>query len=102
MSRSADTRSRQRELAHRNSDGIEVVLFWHDGTRDLMVAVSDGRSGAYFELAAHPNEALDVFEHPFAYAAFRGLPYERALLPCWTAGAVPASELHEYSEKPTR
>jgi hypothetical protein len=72
-----------RELAHRASDGVEVVLFWHEGTNELTVAVSDARSGAYFELAAGPDEALDVFEHPYAHAAFRGLPYEEALLASW-------------------
>jgi hypothetical protein len=72
-----------RELAHRASDGVEVVLFWHEVTDELTVSVSDARSGAYFELAARADEALDVFEHPYAHAAFRGLPYEEALLASW-------------------
>jgi hypothetical protein len=68
-----------RELASRGGDGIEVVLFWHQNTDELTVAVSDARSGAYFELAAAPHEALDVFNHPYAYAAFRGLCSEEPL-----------------------
>jgi hypothetical protein len=71
------------ELAHRASDGVEVVLFWHEVANELTVSVSDARSGAYFELAADPHEALDVFEHPYAHAAFRGLPYQEALLASW-------------------
>jgi hypothetical protein len=74
---------RERELAHRASDGIEVVLFWHELSNHLTVCVSDQRTGAYFELAADPEHALDVFEHPFAYAAFNGLRYEEALLASW-------------------
>jgi hypothetical protein len=72
-----------RELAHRASDGVEVVLFWHEVTNELTVSVSDAHSGAYFELAAGPDEALDVFEHPYAHAAFTGLPYQEALLASW-------------------
>jgi hypothetical protein len=93
-----------RELAHRASDGVEVVLFWHEVTSDLTVSVSDVRSGAYFEVGAAPEDALDVFHHPFAYAAFRGVPYDDALLPSWAhasaAGGDPdiSGLLHE----PTR
>lgn len=81
-----------RELAYRAGDGVEVVLFWHEITDELTVAVSDTRSGAYFELAAGPHEALDVFNHPYAHAAFRGLPYAQEALASWAdaadAGAI--------------
>jgi hypothetical protein len=72
-----------RELAHRASDGVEVVLFWKQDTDELTVCVSDERSGAYFELAADPTKALDVFYHPYSYAAFMGVPYDDALLASW-------------------
>jgi hypothetical protein len=80
-----------RELAHRASDGVEVVLFWDEGTNELTVSVSDARSGAYFELPARPDQALDVFEHPYAHAAFRGLPYEEALLASWAHAENPSA-----------
>jgi hypothetical protein len=64
-----------RELADRTNDGVEVVLFWHQLSNELTVSVSDQRTGAHFELEAEPDNALDVFHHPYAYAAFRGLPY---------------------------
>jgi hypothetical protein len=56
------------ELHHRSADGIEVSLLWSRLTNALTVSVADSRSGESFELAAPPEKALDVFEHPFAYA----------------------------------
>lgn len=58
----------ERELAYRASAGIEVVLSWHEPTNKLTVSVSDRTTGACFELPADPAFALDVFEHPYAYA----------------------------------
>jgi hypothetical protein len=57
------------ELHHRSADGIEVSLLWSRLTNSLTVAVEDSRSGVSFELPAPAEKALDVFEHPFAYAA---------------------------------
>jgi hypothetical protein len=67
-----------RELAYRATDGLEIVLFWHQPTDQLTVSVSDQRTGAHFELRAGVDEALKVFEHPYAYAAARGVPYNDA------------------------
>lgn len=77
-----------KEIAHRDSDGIEVVLFWRGQKDRLTVAVADGRTGAYFELDVDASQALDAFHHPYAYAAFRGLPYDDALLPSWAHAAA--------------
>jgi hypothetical protein len=66
----------RRELAHRSSDGIGVSLLWSEPTGGLFVAVHDERSGAGFELVVESgSEALEVFRHPFAYAAWRGIEY---------------------------
>jgi hypothetical protein len=90
-----------RELAHRAGDGIEVVLFWHELTNELTVCLSDERTGAYFELAADPDRALDVFEHPYAYAAHNGLHYKEELLPSWVeAAAAPGPALADRPEAP--
>ncbi len=35
-------------------------------------------TNAHFQLAAEPNQALDVFNRPFAHAAFRSLTCEEA------------------------
>ena len=56
------------ELHHRSADGLEVSLLWSRQTNALTVAVADSRSGETFELPAPAERALDVFEHPFAYA----------------------------------
>jgi hypothetical protein len=58
-----------RELAARESDGIHVVLLWHPRDNALTVSVEDERAGDHFEISVAPDQALDVFHHPFAYAA---------------------------------
>jgi hypothetical protein len=99
----SNTASTYRELAYRASDGIEVVLLWRQGTDELLVSVSDERSGAFFELAAGPDQALEVFNHPFAHAAFRSLPYEEESIPRWAeASATHGRVGPDLSDKPTR
>lgn len=61
------------ELAYRANDGLEVSLLWSKSCRRLTVVVSDSRAEHSFELAAHPENALDVFHHPYAYAALQGI-----------------------------
>ena len=63
------------ELAHRNGGSVAVSLLWRRDDNRLTIAVADSRTGDEFELNAHPENALDVFYHPFAYAAFQGLDY---------------------------
>jgi hypothetical protein len=65
-----------RELDHRTADGVEVALLW-DASRDFVsVLVSDTRAGEAFELVLDDrDDALDVFHHPYAYAAYRGLDF---------------------------
>jgi len=58
-----------RELAARESDGIHVLLLWHADENALTVSVDDTRAGDCFRLVVAPDRALDVFYHPFAYAA---------------------------------
>jgi hypothetical protein len=58
-----------RELAVRESDGIQVLLLWHPDENALTVTVEDSRVGDRFRLAVAPDRALDAFYHPFAYAA---------------------------------
>jgi hypothetical protein len=63
------------ELAVRSGDSVAVSLLWRREDNRLKVAVMDTSRGEKFELDAHPENALDVFYHPFAYAAFRGLDH---------------------------
>jgi hypothetical protein len=65
-----------RELDHRTADGVEVALLWHAGRDFLSVLVSHTRAGEAFELVLDERDhALDVFHHPYAYAAHRGLEF---------------------------
>jgi hypothetical protein len=74
------TDSAVRELDHRSTDGLEVTLRWHAGTNAVSVAVLDTKSGEEFELVVGDGEdALDVFHHPYAYAAHRRTAHEHAL-----------------------
>ncbi len=66
----------RRELDHRHSNGIDVTLSWSPATDALYVTVLD-EAGDPFELVVDAHEALDVFQHPYAYAAFRGLDLVR-------------------------
>jgi hypothetical protein len=58
-----------RELAARESDGLQVALLWHPDENALTVSVEDARFGACFQISVAPDRALDAFHHPFAYAA---------------------------------
>jgi hypothetical protein len=59
-----------RELDSRTSDGIHVRLLWSPGDGHVSVAVSDIKTGDTFELPVRDRDrALDVFRHPYAYAA---------------------------------
>jgi hypothetical protein len=58
------------ELAHRTGDSVAVSLLWRRNDNRLTIAVADARTGDEFELNAYPENALDVFYHPFAYRAF--------------------------------
>ena len=59
-----------RELDYRSNDRIEVRLLWHQRDDRVIVAVADGKTGERFTVDVRDGEsALDVFHHPFAYAA---------------------------------
>ena len=67
----------RRELAHRSANGIDVTLLWHPEEDSLAVLVFDTRDGECLEVPVEEgDDALDVFNHPFAYAASRGLTVE--------------------------
>ena len=57
-----------RELAYRHNGGIHVVLLWHETEDSLFVLVLDESAGTIQRVAAEPQNALDVFKHPYAYA----------------------------------
>jgi len=57
------------ELAQRENGGISVTLFWYRETDRLTVEVRDRCTGEAFDLEAPAATAMDVFKHPYAYAA---------------------------------
>ena len=64
------------ELASRGTNGITVRLLWSRSTNLVTVAVDDAANDDYFELVLGEHDrALDVFHHPFAHAAARGIEF---------------------------
>jgi hypothetical protein len=57
------------ELDYRESNGIAVSLLWQRHGNRLSVVVEDTKLGESFTIPARPENALEVFRHPFAYAA---------------------------------
>ena len=66
-------------LARRSNAGIHVTLLWAEDTNAVAVLVRDDSTHDQFELSVQPGtNALNVFEHPYAYAAWRGVDYRTA------------------------
>ena len=83
MTHAAHSDSSLKELDFRASDGLEVALLWQADDERLIVEVVDTKLGDAFRLQIAASEALDAFQQPYAYAAFRGcsrrLPDEQAV-----------------------
>ena len=63
-----------RELHSRMTDGIHVRLLWSEHDNRVAVAVDDSKTGDAFAVEVREGDrAMDVFHHPFAYAAWRGI-----------------------------
>jgi hypothetical protein len=56
------------ELAHRRNHDFDVALYWNTKSDELFVIVEDIAAGDRFSIEAPRGQALDVFNHPFAYA----------------------------------
>jgi hypothetical protein len=56
-----------RELDRRINDGFDVALLWNSVTNRIFVTIEDQRHGAVFEFAVDAADALEAFQHPFAY-----------------------------------
>ena len=66
------TRNRTRELAERTSNGTLIRLIWLQGTLELWVEVYEPELDVTIVIPAQPEQALDAFHHPYAYAATHG------------------------------
>ena len=66
-------------LATRKNAGIQITLLWAEDTNAVAVLVRDDCNDDQFELSVEPGtNALDAFEHPYAYAAWRGVDHRLA------------------------
>jgi hypothetical protein len=59
------------ELASRESGTLHVSLLWAQEADVFTVSVDD--VGESFELVVEGQDALDVYYHPYAFAAVRGV-----------------------------
>ncbi len=55
------SRSRSRELDHRENDGIAVTLLWYEESNRVAVRVVDSKTEEEFELEVAGRDALDAF-----------------------------------------
>ena len=63
-----------RELHSRVNVGVHIRLLWCENDGRLAVAVTDTSTCEAFSIEIRDGEdALDVFNHPFAYAAWHGI-----------------------------
>jgi hypothetical protein len=61
-----------RELHSRTGDGIHVRLWWSEHDGSVLVTVVDTKDGEDFTVEVREGDRpLDVFHHPYAYAAGR-------------------------------
>ena len=71
------------ELHSRINDGIHVRLLWGKDDDRVVVAVDDAKTGERFAIDVPRGErAMDVFHHPFAYAAWRGIQPRAGVASC--------------------
>ena len=68
------------ELSSRSANGLDVALLWQPCHNTAFVVVVDHRTGEAFQLDVDENDnALDMFDHPYASAA------QRRVDPRWPA-----------------
>jgi hypothetical protein len=66
-------------LASRKNAGIRVALLWAADTNGVAVLVCDDSTSDQFELVVEPEDnPMHVYEHPYAYAVWRGIDYGTA------------------------
>jgi hypothetical protein len=73
----SQTLTRTRELSSRTCDGMHVRLLWRATDDQLFVTVDDRKADHRFAIPVEQGERpLEVFNHPYAYAAALGLDTE--------------------------
>lgn len=67
MNVQAINRAKSCELAHRVTSCVEVTLFWRKLGNALTLRLVEIATGLEFEFGVRPEDALDAFNHPYAY-----------------------------------
>ena len=65
-------KAKPRELAHRITSSVEVTLLWRKLDNALTVRLLEIATGIEFEFGVRPDDALDAFNHPYAYLRVPG------------------------------
>jgi hypothetical protein len=64
------------ELISRSDNGVDVALLWKRDDNTAIVVVVDHVAAESFLLHVHENDnPLDMFHHPYAYAAHRDIDH---------------------------
>ena len=64
------------ELISRSDNGVDVALLWKRDDNTAIVVVVDHAAGEAFLLHVHDGDnPLDMFHHPYAYAAQRDIDH---------------------------
>ena len=80
MRSSANHKSRV-VLASRKSAGIRVALLWAADTNAIAVLERDISTNDQFKLLVEPDtHPIDVYQHPYAHAAWRRIDYRTTSL----------------------
>jgi len=61
--------ARTRELAQRLTGGVEVLLLWYPDIDLVELSLQDRATGGRFHIEVAPEDAIDAFYHPYAYAS---------------------------------
>jgi len=62
----------RRELAHRQTGGLEVTLYWHTDDGGTSIDIRQEATEETMSFPVPPDQALDAFHHPFAHLASQG------------------------------
>ena len=73
------TTTEMTELDRRINDGIDVRLLWNAEDGRVVVTVDDAKTGESFTVDVRERDkALEVFRHPYAFAAWHEAGIRRA------------------------
>jgi hypothetical protein len=72
MTITAFTQTARRELANRRNGGLEITLYWHAGDDSISIDIHQEATEETMSFPVPADQALDAFDHPFAYLASRG------------------------------